>query len=204
MTDHRGWHSRGFLPHFDRPNLIQAVTFRLADALPHEVLARLERSLEKQPEDKQSRERRIRLQVLLDAGSGECWLRRQDCAQCVEEALLHFDGDRYRLLAWVVMPNHVHGVLEIINGHGLDSVVHSWKSYSAKRVNSAVGRSGRLWQPEYWDRFIRDERHLREAITYTENNPVMAGFCENAVEWRFGSARWKQAGSLRSREPSSS
>jgi REP element-mobilizing transposase RayT len=73
---------------------------------------------------------------------------------------LHFDGQRYRLLAWVVMPNHVHVLIETMTGHTLAAVLHSWKSYTAKEANRLLGRTGDFWQPEYFDRFIRDDRHF--------------------------------------------
>ena len=118
----RGWHSLGYLPHFDSPETIQFVTFRLADSLPasatesirlrDHILQRLDREL--------------------DVGLGACWLKRPDIASLVEKALLHFDGERYRLLAWCLMPNHVHVVIEMIDGHSLSEVVGSWKSFTAK------------------------------------------------------------------------
>ncbi|MFO7696344.1 MAG: transposase, partial [Anaerolineae bacterium] len=58
------------------------------------------------------------------------------------------------------MPNHVHALIEILEGHALSSTVQSWKTYSANACNRLLGRSGRFWEPEYYDRRIRNERHL--------------------------------------------
>ncbi|HOV21018.1 hypothetical protein [Ottowia sp.] len=108
-----GWHSRGYLPHLDHASLIQSITFRLADALPAQVIERLRLG---EADDAHFRQG---LEDQLDAGHGECLLREPALAQTVENALLHFDGQRYRLLAWVVMPNHVHALIETQSGHAL-------------------------------------------------------------------------------------
>lgn len=114
----------------------------------------------------------------------------------VEDALLHFDGERYRLLAWVIMPNHVHVLAETLPVYRLGDIVHSWKSFTAKEANRILGRMGPLWQEEYFDRFIRDDDHLRETIRYIEQNPVAGGLAAKAEDWPFGSARRRGAGIL--------
>ena len=87
----------------------------------------------------------------------------------VSLALRHFDGERYELLAYVVMNDHVHVVVTPRPGRNLEQIVHSWKSYSAHRLRA--GRSGRVWQPEYYDRIIRNEAELSQKIEYTLGNP---------------------------------
>jgi hypothetical protein len=121
MDQSKGWHSRGYVPHFDSPETIQFVTFRLADSLPRFVIEALQ--------DKDDAIQRI--DVELDSGLGACWLRRDDIASLVQEALLHFDGERYRLLAWCLMPNHVHVVFEAVASRNLGDIVRSWKSFTA-------------------------------------------------------------------------
>jgi len=103
-------------------------------------------------------------------------------------------GERYRLLAWCVMPNHVHAVAEMLPGFALAHVVHSWKSYMAKEANKMLHREGPFWQREYYDRYIRDDRHLERAIAYIEQNPVKAGLVAQAKEWAFSSAGLRGAG----------
>jgi putative transposase len=96
----KGWYSRGYLPHLDAPGLLQSVTLHLGDSLPPRGPGSpLRRN---QPDDPQ---RLRRIAALLDAGHGACWLRRPDIARLVEDALLYFDGARYRRLCWVIMPN---------------------------------------------------------------------------------------------------
>jgi REP element-mobilizing transposase RayT len=178
----KGWHSRGYLPHFDSPETLQFVTFRLVDSLPDEAIQKLE--LAKGSTGNTDRE------AFLDAGSGNCWLRRPEIAKIVEDALLHFDDRRYRLLAWTIMPNHVHVLIEPIGGHGLGDIVGSWKRFSARMANRVLGRSGSFWQDDYWDTYIRNEQHLQSTMAYIESNPVKAGLAAEASDWAWGSARF--------------
>lgn len=149
MAETKGWHSRGYLPHFDSPETIQFVTFRLADSLPQQAIERI-------------RMQGDRLQLLdreLDGGLGACWLRQAEFASLVEDALLHFDGQRYHLLAWCLMPNHAHVVVEMVGNNSLSKVVWSWKSFTAKQANAMLGRSGAFWDIDYFDRYMRNEDH---------------------------------------------
>ncbi len=179
MVDFKGWHSRGYLPHFDSPETIQFVTFRLADSLPRAVVEALGH-----------REDEIhRIERELDDCLGACWPRQPEIAALVQEALLHFDGERYRLLAWCLMPNHVHVVIEMLDGHSLSDIVRSWKSFTARLANSKLGRRGPFWHADYFDRFMRNEVHLAQTIEYVENNPVKAGLAQLPAEWEWSSGR---------------
>jgi REP element-mobilizing transposase RayT len=175
---HKGWHSRGYLPHFDSAETIQFVTFRLADSLPRSVAEALAQMSDGLAETDQH----------LDSGSGQCWLGDPRIAEMVEASLLYFDGERYRLVAWCVMPNHVHTVIAPINEYRLGAIVQAWKSFSAKQANRLLGREGPFWHKDYFDRLIRDEGHLERTIDYVENNPVKAGLAASVTEWRWSSA----------------
>jgi putative DNA methylase len=190
MKDHLGWYSRDYLPHFDQPGLVQAITFRLDDSMPAEVLARWRDELAFLPDEKSKAELQRRIADYLDAGHGECLLRDPRIAKIVEDALLHFDGERYRLLAWVVMPNHVHVLIETREGWPLAGLAHSWKGFVAHEANQLLGREGAFWQREYHDRYIRNEKHLGFARNYIAQNPVKAHLCVNAEDWRW-SSMWK-------------
>lgn len=109
----------------------------------------------------------------------------------MQETLLRFDGERYLLMAWVVMPNHVHVLAQFDKQYPLSGVLHSWKSYVAHQANQMLGRSGSFWQKEYFDRFIRNDNHYRNAVMYIENNPVKAGLVNSPEEWLFSSAKLK-------------
>jgi hypothetical protein len=142
----RGWHSRGYLPHFDAGHrLPQTVTFRLADSLPAEVVRRWMDELANRPPREQDLELRKRAEAFLDSGFGECHLRDGRVGALVENALLYFDAQRYHLHAWVAMPNHVHTLLTPAAGHSLSDIAGSWKSFTAKQANQLLGRSGRYW-----------------------------------------------------------
>ena len=182
----RGWHSRGYLPHFDAPGTRQMINYRLQDAMPASRRQEWEKYLTIEDE----RERITKLESYLDAGHGECHLRRSEVAALVLENLLHFDGQRYRLLAWVVMPNHVHVLIETLQTP-LAEILHGWKSFTAKAANRLLGRESEFWQREYFDRYIRDEEHFGKAVRYIENNPVKAGLVKAPEEWPFGSARFR-------------
>ncbi|MEI7643038.1 MAG: DUF1156 domain-containing protein [Chloroflexales bacterium] len=182
---HKGWHSRGYLPHFDQPGLMQSITFRLADAMPADRRAEWADMLNEIDDVR----RHQRIEGYLDAAHGSCALRDERVAELVQQALLHFDSERYRLLAWVIMPNHVHVLIETFAGYPLDQILHSWKSYTAKEANKLLGRTGEFWQPEYFDRYIRDERHLADVVSYIHENPVKAGLASRAEDWVWSSAR---------------
>ena len=195
------WYTRGYIPHFDRPGLIQGITFRLADSLPAHVLV----SLDQEFPSADDPARRARIEEYLNSGHGACHLRDPRIARMVIAALLYFDGKRYRMIAWVIMPNHVHVLIEILEGYSLGTIVHSWKSYTAKEANRILGRTGRFWFREYFDRYIRDERHFENAVQYIHNNPVKAGLVATPGDWPFSSAAGGQqdAGGLMEGTPAS-
>jgi REP element-mobilizing transposase RayT len=129
------------------------------------------------------------VETLADAGHGACHLREPLVASLVERSLLCFEGVRYGLRAWVVMPNHVHALLTPKADESLSRILWSWKSFTAKEANKLLGRAGQFWQEDYFDRYIRDEGHFNGVVRYIEANPVKAGLCGAPEEWPFGSAR---------------
>jgi len=185
QKSHKGWHSRGYLPHYDSPLEIQSICFRLFDAVPAHLLLQWKHKLVLHPTSSTLRDR---IDLYEDAGHGQCFLNDSRIAELVEEALLHFDEERYRLLAWCIMPNHVHALAEIFSGTLLGEVVHSWKSYTSKQANMILRRKGQFWMADYYDRFIRNEIHLNDTINYIEQNPVKAGLVSSAAEWKYSSA----------------
>ncbi|WP_459923059.1 REP-associated tyrosine transposase [Desulfatiferula olefinivorans] len=133
----------------------------------------------------------------LNKGYGSCLLRDKDMAKIVVDAWAFFHGKRYDLIAYVVMPNHVHVLIKTYEGFPLSDVIHSWKSFTAHEFKKRLeegGKCGRdtrapIWQRDYYDRFIRDEKHFTQAINYIHENPVKAGLCSHASEWPWSSAR---------------
>ena len=208
-----GIHTRGYLPHVKREGAAYFVTFRLADSLPKEVLLKFQgeraerlRHLAAQEEAAKKsgpvvkaeaddeaieRDHRRKVERFLDTGCGGCWLRRPEIAEVAAGALRFFDGQRYHLEAWVVMPNHVHVVFWPVPDHTLSAVVQSWKRFIAREANTLLGRTGEpFWQPESFDHWIRDEREHARCCGYTVKNPVTARLCRAPEDWRWSSA-WR-------------
>jgi putative transposase len=178
--DHTGWRSRGYLPHYDGAGETQHIIFRLADSLPKQALAAVEHA---------PREERLdHAETSLDRGFGSRALARPDIASVVANALQRFDGRRYRLLAWCVMPTHVHVLSQQAEGWPLAGIVHSWKSFTSLQANRILGRSGPFWARDYFDRAMRSEGQVDRACGYIEANPVIAGLCQDPAEWPWSSA----------------
>lgn len=221
MRELGNWYSRGYLPHFDEAGTEQLITYRLSDALPREAVLKIDeqaavgapaarRLPSASPPGAPAAHRPLRscppaagapgppspwslreIDRYLDLGYGCCALRRKACAEAIIENWRHFAGQRYALLAWVVMPNHVHVLVRVADGIALGQVVHGWKSYTAKKLLELAPEAfskRTVWQREYWDRFIRDERHRQAAIRYIHENPVRAGLVAHAENWPWSSA----------------
>lgn len=190
---HKGWHSRGYIPHLDAAGEIQALTFRLADAMPAKLIQRWKMELQHKVTDDDARKSQLHKLIARyeDAGHGTCELRDPACAKIVQNTLLHFDGERYRLLEWCIMPNHVHVMIHCRLGHQLGEIVRSWKTFSARSINQHFETSGPLWAVDYFDRYIRDLDHLADARIYIRNNPVKAGLCKSPEDWPWSSAHFQ-------------
>jgi REP element-mobilizing transposase RayT len=185
----KGWYASKNLPHFDGQGAQQFITYRLHDSLPVDRRCEWE-ALVKIEDD---REKRSRIEGYLDRGLGNCHLREPRIAEIVQSNLWHHDGVEYRLLAWVVMPNHVHALIEVWRVP-LGKILQGWKSYTSKEANRILGREGTFWAEDYFDRYIRDEEHLRRAVHYIEQNPVKAGLVCVPEDWPWDSARYRSAG----------
>ena len=178
----RGWHERGFLPHYDVPNVTQFVTFGLADSVPAHAWERILAAAD-------GRERRRRLEAALDQHYGACHLRRPEIAKLVEGALLCFHGHRYKLRAWCVMPNHVHALFHVTDVP-MSEIVDSWKSFTSREANRLLRHPGqRFWHPDYFDIFQRNGDHEIRTVRYVEQNPCKAKLVLDPKAWLWSSAR---------------
>jgi REP element-mobilizing transposase RayT len=189
-----GWHSRGYLPHFDGGEIPQFITFRLADSMPQKLLDRWREELASEENVNADASLRKRIELYLDQGYGACYLKDPRIAESVQDSFLFFDGERYKLTAWVIMPNHAHMLLTPCEGHELSAILHSLKSYTANEANNLLRRKGQFWQPESFDRYVRDANHFAKVIAYIENNPVKARLCEKPEDWPFSSAWFRKRG----------
>lgn len=183
---------RGYLPHIDGGDLLQFVTFRLADSIPLERLKELRAQGAGLVRSEQQAERRRQLETWLDEGMGSCALANASVACIVRETLRRFDGERYALHAWCIMPTHVH---VLIRSHeSLGRIVQSWKSYTARWVTNRRQELGlewhgsRFWMRDYWDRYIRSREHYERTLDYIHQNPVKAGLCLRPEDWPWSSA----------------
>ncbi len=186
MDPHGETHrTRRNLPHWEQPGATYFVTFRLADAIPAEVQEQWRDEFKAwmkhhpEPWDAKSAFEHHRRFVQareewLDHGSGSCLLRDPAAAELVAECLRHFDGQRYFLDAFAVMPNHVHALVQPGQSFSLAEILHTWKSFTAKVINRSLGQNGSLWQAESFDRMVRDEPELERYRTYIANNPAQA------------------------------
>ena len=177
-----GWYDGKNLPHFDANETTQFITIRLADSIPREKLD------EWREIAKTDAAFRRRVESHLDNGAGECHLARPEIAEIVEKALLFHHAKMYVLLAWVIMPNHLHFLIRPLPGKHLDKILHSIKSFTSHEANRLLSRNGPFWQAESFDRYIRNRRHLIATIRYIHRNPVKARLCREAKDWRYSSA----------------
>jgi len=110
----------------------------------------------------------------LDAGGGACWLRQPKHAQIVADTLRFFDGERYLLDHFVIMPNHVHILVTPAPKHDISAIERSWKTFTARKINGLLGRKGSFWQAETYDHIVRSEEQLAHYRRYIAENPIKA------------------------------
>jgi REP element-mobilizing transposase RayT len=196
------------MPHWRQEGATYFVTFRLADSLPQARLRELAalksewERLHPEPRPRQALESLARMvseriEGWLDEGYGSCVLSEPEMADHIATAMHHFDGERYELACYVVMPNHVHSVMRPTQPreHPLETLLKSWKSYSGRRINESLRHSGSLWQEESYDRIVRDEEHLWRTVQYVGRNPRNAGLsperCRLWVRPQWEALGWK-------------
>lgn len=181
-----GWHNRGYIPHFDANTLLQHVVFRTHGSLPKSVFEQIQTT--------QSDTKRALIDSALDQSLSGYVFEKPEFADIMQDSLRYFEGKRYDLQAWCVMPNHIHAVVIVYPDALLGKVVQSWKQATALRINSILAKNGPVFAPDYFDRYVRDLPQAERLIHYVEANPVKAGLCAQAQDWRWSSAHAKSAG----------
>ena len=199
--------TRGHLPHWDQEGATYFITWRTADSIPKAVWEQwrneraawlaehgIDPTLEdwrkyveelSEAERKDFRRFSKALENEVDAGHGACLLRRAELAGIVADSLRFFDGTRYTLGDFVVMPNHVHLLVGGMAREAMRKQVESWKKWSAIKINEASGRRGRFWQDENFDHLVRNEASFVTFRDYIAQNPVKAGLRGGEfVYWR--------------------
>lgn len=185
------------LPHWDQAGTVTFVTFRTNDSLPDAVVAKLKteraawlrargidvfhRNWKSQLSKLSRLDQRVYFETfssrwmdLLDEGHGECLLRRPDSSQIVADALHFFDGDRYILGDFVVMPNHVHLLVQVPGEAQLKKQCKSWKRFTALEINRLLDRHGHFWQAESFDHLVRSAEQFAFLRKYIAENPIKA------------------------------
>ncbi len=176
----------GNLPHWTQQGKITFITFRLADSIPQNIANEFifeERTWrEEHPNpinkelEKWHRERHNRLERYLDAGHGACVLANPACRDIMVRALEFMDGGRCIIHSYVIMPNHIHLLIEPNGEWTIQKIIGSVKMFTAKEINSLLGRTGRLWRKDYFDRIVRNEKNYIRVLGYIKANPLkMAG-----------------------------
>ena len=173
------------LPHWHQRGATYFVTFRLADSLPTEVRLRYEEMRQLNDPDVFTWMERH-----LDAGRGDCILGGLAHASLVATSLQYHDGKRYALGEFVVMPNHVHALVQPIGLTTLSSILQNWKSFTAHELQRRAGIVGRVWQEESFDRIVRDENELKKFTEYILANPTAAYLPPDTFMIGRGSANW--------------
>jgi len=177
--------ARRRLPHWRQTGVSYFITFRLADSVPQSLLhqwrderaiwLRLHPPPWRTDEQREYKERFIdRMQEWLDAGMGACHMRRPDVRAEVEVCLLQFDGKRYDIDAFVLMPNHVHAIIKPTSGYDLSTILQGIKGASANRCNKLLGHKSAFWMDESYDHIVRDAKELRTFRNYIGKNPEKA------------------------------
>ena len=186
------WNYERNLPHWRQPGATYFITFRLNDSLPTEVLDRFKRErdewerrladYEGRPSETMmdeyiawQRQHWRKMENTMDEGHGSCVIKHPATRQVVEDALLFFEGQRNAMHGFVLMPNHVHLVARPLGEWQIEELIKSWKGYTSRVLNEALGRKGALWQEDSWNRIIRDEEHWLRVMRYLFRNPAKAG-----------------------------
>lgn len=184
-------------PHWSQAGAVVFITFRTQDSIPREVIERWDREkgeclrgrgyntgehwskvlptlTEKDRQNFLKQFNRER-EMFLDTCHGRCLLRRPELAQIVAESLLHFDGERYRMGDFVVMPNHVHLLAAFGSPELLKDQCDSWMHFTAFKINQAIVEKGKFWQQEPFDHLVRSPEQFDYLRDYIANNPKKAG-----------------------------
>jgi len=196
------------LPHYQPTDASFFITFRLAGSLPNEVINKLkheyeiERSYLETIKDMEVKNNKLRdynkiyfkkFDEFLDKyNDSPKWLNKEDVAQMVSDAIHYRDGKDYELIAYCIMPNHVHIVINVERSDAsLYKILQSLKAYTARECNKILNRTGSFWQHESYDHVICNEKELNNIIWYVLNNPVKAGLVSEWQKWKWNYCKYE-------------
>lgn len=191
------------LPHIQIAGATYFITFRLANSLPIEALDKLaedKQKINKLPESQKEFAHRAwfaKYDDYLDqALHGSLYLKNEQVADMVAESIRFRDEKVYDLIAYCIMPNHVHLVctpLEKMEGtyFGLTEILHSLKRHTAREANKVLRRHGTFWQDESYDHFIREDAELEKVVKYVLYNPVKANLVQEQRNWKWNYCKFE-------------
>ena len=190
------------LPHIYKPFSTYFITFRLKGSLPLTKLLLLREKYEQlNPKTKDEKYENMKsfffeYDELIHENKRLNFLIDKQVANIVKSSIHYYDGKKYNLFCFSVMPNHVHLIFHLPNEkENISDIMKGIKGFSAFQINKLRNRKGRVWQDESYDHIIRDEDELFALIDYTLMNPVKAGLVENWEEWEHSyladSFRWE-------------
>ena len=170
------------LPHWNQFEKFQYITFHTADAIPQKeikYLLNLKKGFEKinpKPWDKETENRYHKLissrkENLLDKGVGRCILKYPEYRKIVEDSIIFYHLEKYFILSYVIMPNHVHLLVKTIGNSKIYKTIGSLMRFSARKINEKLKTKGSFWTEEAFDRIVRSEEHLKHCLHYIHNNP---------------------------------
>lgn len=173
------------LPHWQQDEATFFVTWRLADSIPKEKMDEwfveknkwLEENSQPWDEKTEAEYHSIfsaEMESMMDSGHGKCVLRKPECLDVLVNVFGKYEGVHFLTHGMVIMPNHVHVLFTLAEGVRLEKVVQGWKRVSAIGINRVVGTQGNLWQKDYFDRMIRDWKHMARMARYIRKNPLKA------------------------------
>jgi putative transposase len=179
------WKTGNRLPHWQQDGATYFVTYRLAESIPCGLIERWRKDrqlwLESNPkpwaaETESEYHRRFSREFdhMMDRSLGSCILRNSGIRDLLAGTFEMFEGERYLLHSWVVMPNNVHLLLTMAEGKGLEKAVTSWKNYTERKINELSRGCGAIWQRDYFDWIIRDWDHFANVARYIRRSPVKA------------------------------
>lgn len=174
------------LPHWNQEDIYVFLNFRLGDSLPQQKLNQLksERNIwmlshpqpwSQQTENEFHRKFSHRIEQWVDKGYGCCFFRNSFPTSILVATMLHDDGIKYELVAYVVMPNHVHALVRMFENIRVETLMQEWKSISSHKLKKQFGSEWCDWMENYFDRAIRDENHLNNVISYIYKNYCRGG-----------------------------
>ena len=99
-------------------------------------------------------------------------------------------------LAWVVMPDHLHWLIQLNDHCSLSRVMKLVKARSTRAINNRLGQHGSLWQPAYYDHALRKEEDIRQFARYIVANPLRAGLVRDIGEYPHWDCIWMTEGDV--------